>query len=1313
MSNFIFDYIKQYERYNYFSLGRAIYNKGSFKLDMLDMANGVAVVEIKAAYGDTQMVEISNFQHQVTNKIGVLCECSTKEDFCKHGIAALLALNEEIIKSGGFNTVGESKVVVNNPSAGKILVQKPIVEKQKPIINNTFSPIISKYKTRYHGINEWEFRSSLSKEDSTRVLNLAKTNRAKITERDDMSVRAEISFKGDTNNCYIKKLDDSHYESSCDCANHKKQMCMHRATVLLQLLNDKGQFAFELMRNWDSSKNKLLADYGFSVKDNLDGKFKFTINDRTGTLEMEVLDKSIMSMSSLAKMVQPDSTKQENTVAISDRAVLPSELERKNNYKKSPTDPDNRSVGFAFLPISRFPNFSIAPIMGRPHPEQGHFISHVESFLDYTGNVPFARLQFLTAEDYPILQATRAFSDNALSTLYSSLRAKQEYHYSTGYTVNMANQTLEHKIAIHNYISKNLRNLCDFFVDKKVYWNNDSNRFSINTIKEISIVNEPLTLHFATEETANFITLKGFLSNKNITIDLENTKQSNPYFVLTDNTLYPISVPGEGVEMLQMLLDRKKITVQKAASDLFAKNVIFPLQKHFTVLGNFKIQTATQQFEGLPIRKIYLKEASDALIIHPVVEYDSVEIELDEIPVHSFFDGEKMVEIERNVDFEYEFKALLEGLNPVFEDQRFHYDDGSYFWLEYNNFVENAWFLDFFEQMKAENIEVFGFSKLKKFKFNKNRGKFKMGVSSELDWFDIQAEVQFGEQVIGLKELRKAIVKKQNYVQLADGTLGILPQEWLEKYGAIFRIGQVKGDSLEVSKLHFSLVDQLYDQIDDEVILKELTEKRIKLKNFNNITDTQIPPSINATLRPYQKEGFNWLNFLDEFNWGGCLADDMGLGKTLQVITFLQHIKEKNGAKTNLVIAPTSLVYNWESEVAKFASGLTTLIYHGPDRKKIKTDDFKNYDIVISTYGTAASDIEKLKEFKFNYIVLDESQAIKNADTKRYKAMRLLQGKNRLCMSGTPVENNTFDLYAQFNFLNPGFLGSTEFFKEEYASAIDKHQDLEKTAELRKMVQPFMLRRTKELVADDLPEKTEIVLYCEMGKKQRIIYDSTKKKFKEKILGMIEERGGVQNAAMYVLEGLLRLRQICDSPALLNDDDLGDVSAESAKLDELMEHVTERTGKHKMLVFSQFKGMLALIRHNLEQQNIPFCYLDGSTSLPDRKKAVDKFQEDEKYRVFLISLKAGGTGLNLTAADYVYLMDPWWNPAVEQQAIDRAHRIGQKNHIFAYKMICKDSVEEKIIQLQDRKKSIAAELVTSDTGFMSSLSKNDIEFLFS
>jgi hypothetical protein len=240
---------------------------------------------------------------------------------------------------------------------------------------------------------------------------------------------------------------------------------------------------------------------------------------------------------------------------------------------------------------------------------------------------------------------------------------------------------------------------------------------------------------------------------------------------------------------LQMMLERKKIMVPKAASDLFVKNVIFPLQQHFTVLGDFRIQTTSQHFEGLPIRKIYLKEASDALIIHPVVEYDGIEIELDEIPIHSFFDGEKMIEIERNVDLEDEFKALLEGLNPTFEDQRFHYDDGSYFWLEYHNFLENAWFLDFFEQMQAENIEVFGFSKLRKFKFNKNRGKFKMGVSSELDWFDIQAEVQFGEQVIGLKELRKAIVKKQNYVQLADGTLGILPEEWLEKYGAIFSCG--------------------------------------------------------------------------------------------------------------------------------------------------------------------------------------------------------------------------------------------------------------------------------------------------------------------------------------------------------------------------------------------------------------------------------------------------------------------------------------------------------------------------------------------
>lgn len=313
-------------------------------------------------------------------------------------------------------------------------------------------------------------------------------------------------------------------------------------------------------------------------------------------------------------------------------------------------------------------------------------------------------------------------------------------------------------------------------------------------------------------------------------------------------------------------------------------------------------------------------------------------------------------------------------------------------------------------------------------------------------------------------------------------------------------------------------------------------------------------------------------------------------------------------------------------------------------------------------------------------------------------------------LSGTPVQNNTYDLYAQFNFINPGLLGSRDFFKTEFANAIDKQADKNKAGQLRKMIYPFLLRRTKEQVTPDLPDKTETVLWCEMDREQRSIYESYRKYYREAIIKKIEEVG-MNKAGMYVLEGLLRLRQICDHPSLLKDEN--SKSEESVKTEELLREVEENTGQHKILIFSQFVEMLQLIRKELKSRKLSFAYLDGSTTLKDRQKAVEDFQSNEETKIFLISLKAGGVGLNLTAADYVYIVDPWWNPAAEQQAIDRTHRIGQTRKIFAYKMICKDTVEEKILKLQEKKKNLADELVSEDAGFVKKLTKEDIEFLLS
>jgi non-specific serine/threonine protein kinase len=491
--------------------------------------------------------------------------------------------------------------------------------------------------------------------------------------------------------------------------------------------------------------------------------------------------------------------------------------------------------------------------------------------------------------------------------------------------------------------------------------------------------------------------------------------------------------------------------------------------------------------------------------------------------------------------------------------------------------------------------------------------------------------------------------------------------------------------------------------------LKELEDKKQRLQNIDSLQAKPVSKKIKAVLRPYQIGGFHWLQALDELGWGGCLADDMGLGKTLQAISFLQFIKEKYKKSTSLVVCPTSLIYNWESEIQKFAPSLKYHIYYGMNREFSK-EHLENHDIIITSYGTMRNDIEDLQHHQFHYIILDESQSIKNPEALVTKAVGLLKAKNRIILSGTPVQNNTFDLYAQMNFLNPGFLGNKEFFKTEFAIPIDKNSDSEVAEQLRKMIYPFILRRTKEKVATDLPDKTETILWCEMKKEQRAVYDEYKNYYRHQLINKIEE-SGMKNAAIYILEGMMRLRQICDSPVLVKDPEV--TTTASIKLHELLREVSENSGTHKLLIFSQFTEMLSLVKEAFTKEGITHLYLDGKTPSAKRKELVDQFQTDSNIKAFLISLKAGGVGLNLTAADYVYLIDPWWNPAVEDQAIDRTHRIGQTQKVFAYKMICKDTVEEKILQLQQKKKSLSKELISEEKGFIKKLTKDDVEFLFS
>jgi non-specific serine/threonine protein kinase len=623
--------------------------------------------------------------------------------------------------------------------------------------------------------------------------------------------------------------------------------------------------------------------------------------------------------------------------------------------------------------------------------------------------------------------------------------------------------------------------------------------------------------------------------------------------------------------------------------------------------------------------------------------------------------------------------------------------------------LRNNWFFLFVDAMKDMKIPVYGFEALKNFRFNTARPSTHIHVSSGLDWFDAKVEIEFGEQRVGIADIKKALAGKQSFVQLGDGTLGILPDEWLKKYALLFKVGDGRTDKLRLSKYHMSVIDDLYENRDEQELSFALDEKYERLREFKNIPEIPAPAEVAHILRPYQLAGYQWLSYLNDVGWGGILADDMGLGKTVQALTMLDYYRNTNGGLKAIVVCPTTLIYNWQNEVKKFTPSLTYHIHHGSARSR-SAEDLQKNNIIITTYGTLRSDIQLLLKIHFDYIVLDESQAIKNPASKVTKAASLLTSKNRICMSGTPLQNNTFDIFAQMNFLNPGLLGNMEFFRNEFATPIDKFGEQEQKDHLRKLLFPFILRRTKEQVAKDLPEKTETILFCEMEKEQRKIYDAYRNSYRDKILGTISEQG-IDKSQLTILQGLMKLRQICDSPAILNEEEK--YPNHSIKLDELTREIAENIGDHKALVFSQFLGMLALIKAKLKEMEIPFEYFDGSTSATDREKAIQNFQNNDECRVFLISLKAGGVGLNLTAADYVYIVDPWWNPAVEQQAIDRTHRIGQTKNIFAYRMICIDTIEDKILQLQERKKILARELITDDNGFVKTLSKADVEYLFS
>ncbi len=567
-------------------------------------------------------------------------------------------------------------------------------------------------------------------------------------------------------------------------------------------------------------------------------------------------------------------------------------------------------------------------------------------------------------------------------------------------------------------------------------------------------------------------------------------------------------------------------------------------------------------------------------------------------------------------------------------------------------------------------------------------GTIGLEISSEEqeDWFDLSIRVSFGTFSVRFVDLKHHILEGIREYELPDGEIAILPEEWFARYRSVFEFGKIREGHFLIHKQHFSMVDGPI-----RVFHAETLDRLEKLNEVKLLPDFPLPEGLRAQLRLYQLEGYKWLSFLEQNGFGGCLADDMGLGKTLQAITILLRVREDHsGQKTSLVILPASLLHNWSGECQRFAPGLRVFPYIGIHRK-LDSENIEFSDVVLSTYHTVRQDIERLSKIQFHYVILDESQMIKNPGSKLYQSILELRADHRMVLTGTPIENSLTDLWSQINFVNPGLLGTLSFFKRSFVQPIEKRRDGEREEKLRELIHPFILRRTKEAVARELPPVDQQVRYCSMTDGQRRVYEEEKSLARNSILENLEEIG-LERSALMVLRALTRLRQIANHPALLEEFR----GIDSGKFSEVYRDLESVVSEgHKVLVFSSFVRHLELFREQLNDQGIKYSHLTGSHSLVQRKQAVKDFQNTRGSSLFLISLKAGGVGLNLTEADYVFILDPWWNPAAEMQALNRAHRIGQEKNIFVYRFITSGTIEEKIQRLQQRKIELSGNLITS------------------
>lgn len=926
------------------------------------------------------------------------------------------------------------------------------------------------------------------------------------------------------------------------------------------------------------------------------------------------------------------------------------------------------------------------------------------------------------------------FSDQELELLHILERVSDKHLfsiYSKDKTIKLFFDNLDDKKLndiirphIEKYMAKSFNLLADcpqipiYFKDS-----NYSNLYKSDEIKVYRQVAEPVFYFDLNTEGISY-SLKIKLADDDLSLTYKKpiVITHSPCTLLVKNTLYRFKDTDS--KKFLPFFEKKEIKIPSRSiptyMETFVLNAIknnHVVNKGFDIIANetqpVALLSLEQNISQMPVIVLKFKYAQKKYLAKSI----------SKIAVQLTSENEQYIftKYKRNIEWEEDMIHFL-------KEQGLTEESGSHFIPEVKTDSETntvqeiiAWINNHLEAIGHKGIEI---------QQNKLKNKYfigsyncKLDTQKSKDWFDLNMLVKVGEFEIPFLKLRKYLVNGKKEYKLPNDEIFLIPDEWFTKYTDILTFAEEKGNNIRLNKMYYNLLGQS-SNLD-----------HAKFQSLRQYSENTLPASLKANLRPYQIQGFKWMHYLHNNNFGGILADDMGLGKTLQTISLLLKIYEENnqpeeeqkkmldlnlfeasnlegynnsGIPTSLIVIPTSLLHNWLNEFKKFAPSLKIYIYSGAKRLKSKEIGkiLRHYHIVLSSYGVVRNDIDYLKHYHFHYFILDESQYIKNPGSKIYDAIMQVNCNKKLVLTGTPIENSLSDLWAQMNFVNKGLLGNLSFFKRQYIFPIEKNNSEEHEEKLQQLIEPFVLRRTKSKVARELPPVTEQVLFCDMTKEQKKVYDAEKSGIRNELLKTFET-SGMEKSTFLALQGLTRLRQIANHPVFVDPEYRGESGKFNMIVDNLENIISE---KHKVLIFSSFVKDLDLLEKVLIKRKIKYSKLTGSTS--NRQAVVDAFEKKEDCKVFLISLKAGGVGLNLVSADYVFMLNPWWNPAAESQAINRAHRIGQTQNVFVYRFISTETIEEKIMKLQEHKSKLADTFINSNNPFKN-MNEKEIKELFS